>query len=76
MKPRTNQEVVVAFEPEDVRQYLQGVDYPANKEQLISTAEDNGAPEELLDMIGTLDRPEFNEEEDVIAELRAAPGAG
>ncbi len=49
---------------------------PPIRGQLISTAEDNGAPEELLDMIGTLDRPEFNEEEDVIAELRAAPGAG
>lgn len=66
----------MAFEAEDARQYLQDVDYPANKEQLISTAEDNGAPEELLDMIGTLDRPEYNEEEDVIAELRAAPQAG
>ena len=66
----------MASDAEDVRQYLQGVDYPAKKEQLISTAEDNGAPEELLDMIGTMDRPEFNEEEDVIAELRAAPGAG
>ena len=66
----------MAFDAEDARQYLQGVGYPANKGQLISTAEDNGAPEELLDMIGTLDRPEFNEEEDVIAELRAAPGAG
>ncbi len=66
----------MASDAEDARQYLQGVDYPAKKEQLISTAEDNGAPEELLDMIGTMDRPEFNEEEDVIAELRAAPGAG
>ena len=64
------------FEAEDVRQYLRGVDYPANKEQLISTAEDNDAPDELLDRIGTLARPQYNEEEDVIAELRAAPGAG
>ncbi len=66
----------MAFDPEDARQYLQGADYPADKGQLISTAENNGAPEELLAMIGTLDRPEYDEEEDVIAELRAAPGAG
>ena len=66
----------MAFEAEDARQYLRGVDYPANKEHLISTAEDNDAPDELLDRIGTLGRPEYSEEEDVIAELRAAPGAG
>ncbi len=64
------------FNPEDTQRYLEGVDYPASKEDLISTAEDNGAPEDLLDMIGTLDRPEFSGPEDVIAELRAAPGAG
>jgi hypothetical protein len=30
----------------------------------------------LLEMIGTLDRPEFSYIEDVIEELQAAPGAG
>ena len=66
----------MAIDAEDARQYLRGADYPANKEQIISTAESNGAPEELLDRIGTLDRPEYGEEEDVIAELRAGPQAG
>ncbi len=64
------------FDPEDTREYLEGVDYPASKEDLINTAEDNGAPEELLDLLGTMDRPEFSSQEDVIAELRAAPGGG
>ncbi len=64
------------FDPEDARKYLEGVDYPANKEDLASTAEDNGAPEELVGMIQTMDRPEFSGLEDVIAELRAFPGAG
>ena len=64
------------MDAEDARQYLKGADYPANKEEIISTAENNGAPEELLDRIGSLDRPEFDQEEDVIAELRAAPQAG
>ena len=66
----------MAFDPEEARQYLEGVDYPANKEEIVNTAESNDAPEELLDMLGTMDRPEYNEEEDVIAELRASPGAG
>lgn len=66
----------MAFDAEEARQYLQGADYPANKEELIKTAESNDAPEELLDMLGTMGRPEYNEEEDVVAELRASPGAG
>jgi hypothetical protein len=44
----------MAFNPEDAPRYLEGVDYPANKEALISAAESNGAPDELVEMIGTL----------------------
>ena len=66
----------MAFDPEEARQYIEGVNYPANKEEIVNTADNNDAPEELLDMLGTMDRPEYNEEEDVIAELRASPGAG
>jgi hypothetical protein len=43
---------------------------------LISAAETNGAPNELVEMIGTLGRPEFSGPEDVVEELQAAPGAG
>jgi hypothetical protein len=72
----SQEEATVSFDPEDARKYLEGVDYPANKEDLASTAESNGAPDELIEMIRTMDRPEFSELEDVIAELRARPGAG
>lgn len=65
----------MAFDPEEARQYLQGVNYPANKEEIVNTAESNDAPEELLDMLGTMGRPEFTEEEGIIAELRASPEA-
>ncbi len=61
---------------EDAPRYLEGVDYPASKEDLISAAETNGAPDELIDMIGTMGRPEFSGPEDVVEELRAAPSAG
>ena len=39
------------FDPEDTTQYLEGVDYPASKEDLASAAESNGAPEELVERI-------------------------
>lgn len=64
------------FNPDDAQQYLEGVEYPANKEDVIVTAENNGAPESLLEMLGTLPRPEFSSSEEVMNELRAFPGGG
>ena len=61
------------FNSDDARQYLEGVEYPASKEDLISAAEGNGAPEALLDRIGTLGRNEFSGPEEVAEELRASP---
>jgi hypothetical protein len=61
------------FDPEDARRYFEGVDYPASKEELIDAAESNGAPDVLVERIGTLGRAEFSEPDDVVAELRASP---
>jgi hypothetical protein len=66
----------MAFNPEDASNYLEGVDYPASKEDSISAAETNEAPDELIELIGTLDRPEFSGPEDVVEELQASPSAG
>ena len=63
----------VDFNPEDAHQYFEGVDYPASKEDLISAAEANGAPDWLVDRIGTLGRPEYSSSEDVVEELHASP---
>jgi hypothetical protein len=61
------------FNPDDARQYFEDVDYPASKEDLISAAESNGAPDALVERIGSLGRAEFSEPEDVVAELRSSP---
>ena len=61
------------FNPEDAHQYFEGVDYPANKEDLISAAEANGAPDALVQRIGTLGRAEYSSSEDVVEELHASP---
>ncbi|MDQ3923443.1 MAG: DUF2795 domain-containing protein [Actinomycetota bacterium] len=42
------EEVAVDFDPEDAREYLKGVDYPAIKEELAIAAESNGAPDDLV----------------------------
>ncbi len=61
------------FNPDDAHEYFKGLDYPASKEDLISAAESNGAPDTLVERIGTLGRAEFSSSEDVVAELRASP---
>ncbi len=61
------------FNPEDARQYFEGLDYPVSKEDLISVAESNGAPDDLIERLGSLGRAEFSEPEDIVAELRASP---
>lgn len=37
-----------------VSQYLEGIDFPANKQQLIDYAHDNDAPQDVLDILQKL----------------------
>ncbi len=64
------------FDPNDAPRYLEGVEYPANKEELASAAEENGAPDELVERIRTLGRPSFSGPEEVVEELEASPTSG
>ena len=64
------------FNPDDAGKYLEGLEYPASKEDVASAAEKNGASEDLLGLIGTLSRPEFSSQEELMDELRAISGAG
>jgi hypothetical protein len=66
----------VDFDPDDAKRYIESVEYPANKDEIISAAEGNGAPESMVEAIGRLPTPEFASAEDVVADLRAVPGAG
>ena len=61
------------FNPDDAQQYLDGVEYPASKEDVIAAAENNGAPDTMIQMLGGLSRPEFDSPEDVMSDLRAFP---
>jgi uncharacterized protein DUF2795 len=69
-------EVDVDFDPDDAKQYIEGAEYPASKGEIISTAESTGAPDSVIEAIGRLPTPEFASADDVVADLRAVPGAG
>jgi hypothetical protein len=49
-----------ATAPTELQKYLKGVDYPASKETLRSTAENNGAPQDVLDVIDELPDEEYD----------------
>ena len=64
------------FDPDDVTQYLEGVDFPASKDDIATSAENNGAPDELVERLRTLGRPDFSGPNEVVAELEASPTSG
>jgi hypothetical protein len=63
----------VSFDPNDGKKYVEGVDYPASKEAMLSAAEGNGAPSEMVEMIEGLSLGEFSDLEEFMNHLRAVP---
>ncbi len=46
--------------PTEIQKFLKGVHYPASKEDLVSAAEENDAPEEVIDALQDLNEDEFD----------------
>ncbi len=57
----------------NVQQYLQGVNFPAQKEEVASNAESNGAPQNLVDQIRNAATERFNSPDEV---MQAVGGGG
>jgi hypothetical protein len=56
-------------DPIELQKQLKGVDYPATKDDLVSAAEANGAPADVLAEIRSLDATEFESPADVMSGL-------
>ena len=52
--------------PAQVQTYLKGIDYSAKKDDLIRTAQDNGAPEEVMEILQQLQEEEYGGPQDVM----------
>ncbi len=52
--------------PANVQKFLEGVSYPASKDDLIERAEENGAPEEVMETIRSLPADRFGGPQDVM----------
>ena len=50
--------------------YLQGVNFPANKEEVASNAESNNAPQELVQQIRNSGTENFNSADEVLQKVQ------
>jgi hypothetical protein len=55
--------------PIELQKHLKGADYPASKQDLIALAEDNEAPEEIVEALQAADREQFDGPDAVQAAL-------
>jgi len=52
--------------------FLQGVNFPANKEEVASNAESNGAPQDLVSQIRNAATERFNSPEEVLQAVQGS----
>ncbi len=55
--------------PITVQKYLKGVDYPADRDDLLTVAEGNDAPEEVMEALEELDETTFEGPDEVVEAL-------
>jgi Protein of unknown function (DUF2795) len=58
--------------PIEVQKHLKGMSYPASKDELVSTAEDNGADDELMEQLRGVSKTQFTGPDDVMEALKSA----
>jgi uncharacterized protein DUF2795 len=68
--------VTEALTPEQVLDYLTDVDYPADKETLVSAAERSGAPDEVLSSLRDIPPVDYRSRAEVVRSVRVDPAAG
>ena len=52
--------MAMQIDPIDVQRHLEGVDYPASKQDLIAAAESNGAPQEVIEALQSVEQERFD----------------
>ncbi len=53
-----------------LQQYVQGVNFPAQKEEVASNAESNGAPQNVVDGIRNAAQNQFNSQDEVLQSVK------
>ncbi len=55
---------------ENLQQYLEGINFPAQKEEVTSGAEGNGAPQDFVDQIRNVATEQFNRPQEVMQTIQ------
>ncbi len=63
---------MASMNPIEVQKHLKGMSYPASRDDLVATAEQNGADEELLGRLRDLSTTEFSGPDDVMEALKSS----
>lgn len=58
------------LDPSQLQQYLQGVNFPAQKEEVASNAEGNGAPQNVVDGIRNAAQDQFSSQDEVLQTVK------
>lgn len=58
------------FNPGDIQKYLDGINWPAEKDEVANKAEGNGAPEGMLAQIKNLGGGKFSGPQEVVSTLQ------
>lgn len=66
MSPKGINESNKNVSPAEVQKYLHGISYPAQKEDLIESARDAGAPREVVNMIKNMPDEEYGGPQEVM----------
>ena len=59
-----------------LQHYLKGTNFPAEKEEVATNAESNGAPQDMISQIRNADTERFNSPEEVMQALRSGLDLG
>ncbi len=59
-----------SMSPAEVEKYLKGINYPANKTDLVKKAQQNNAPDDVIRTLQQLPSSNFNETTDVMKAFR------
>lgn len=61
----------LSINSEDVATFLEGVEYPATKREILDVAYDNGAPDHILEFLNTLQDQEYFDEIEIVSALES-----
>jgi hypothetical protein len=64
------------YDVSTLQHYLKGTNFPAQKEQVASTAEGNGAPQDLVTQIRNANTERFDSPDDVMQALQSGLDLG